>query len=129
MILVAMFLAACGKEKVSFDTLESARQKGKENAQWNAVQFRAASPYANYSIDAMTDSTMTADCPQGDGWASVHLINPDNPNNRITLKCSTASNAIGCLTDADFKTKSYAGDDGNCQKTDKVPFPLPTLKK
>lgn len=72
---------------------------------------------------------MTASYPQGDGWSSVKLVNPDNPNTKIGLKCSTVSNAVGCLADNDFKSKAYAGDDGSCQPTDKVPFPLPTLKK
>lgn len=128
-ISTVLAVAACAPEKVSFDTLESARTKAKENATWNAVQYRASSPFVSYSIDSTTDSTMTASCPQGDGWASVKLINPDDPTEKIGLKCSTVSNAVGCMTDNDFKSKDYANDDGYCQSLSKVPFPLPTLKK
>jgi len=128
-IAIASALAACN-EKVSFDTLETARNQGKANAEWNAQAFRAASPeFANTAIVAQTDSTMLADCPQGDGWASVKLINKDNPAQKIGLKCSTVSGSVGCLTDADFAKKSYSGDDGRCQGTDKVPFPIPKIAK
>lgn len=113
---LAMTVTACDI-KANFGTLESARTKAKENATWNAVQYRAASPYADWAIDATTDSTITAGCPQGDGWASVKLVDGTDPNNKISLKCSTFSNAVGCLTDKDFKSKSYAGDDGQCRRS------------
>lgn len=126
---IAVSVAACGPENVSHDTLEASRTKSKENATWNAMQYRATADLANYSISASTDSIMSVSCPQGDGWASVQLLNNDNPNIKIGLKCSTLSGDIGCLPDADFKLKTYASDDVTCQTTDKVPFPLPTLKK
>lgn len=130
-LLAIVALSACsGPETVSFDTLESSRTKAKENAVWNATQYRAAAGNLNeYSIDAMTDSSMVATCPQGDGWVSVKLVNNTNPASKIGLKCSTVSNAIGCLSENDFKGKSFAGDDGSCQPVTKVPFPTPTLKK
>lgn len=40
-------------------------------------------------------------------------------------KCSTVSAALGCYTKADFVTKPFAKDEGTCQPTNKVPFPLP----
>jgi hypothetical protein len=121
-------LAACGPDKVSFDTLESARTQGKANAEFNATVYRAAQKY-DANIVAQTDSTMTPECPQGDGWASVKLIDNTNPARQVGLKCSTVSGSVGCMTDAEFKTKVYAGDDGRCQATDKVPFPLPKIAK
>ena len=128
--ITAALLSACGKDKVSFDTLETARTQGKANVEFNAQGFRAANPqFANTSIVAQTDSTMTPDCPQGDGWGSVKLISKDNPSVQIGLKCSTISGAVGCLLDKDFQTKAYAGDDGRCQPVDKVPFPLPKVAK
>jgi len=129
-IAAAAALSACKKEEVSFDTLETARTQGKANAEWNAQGYRAANPqYANTAIVAQTDSSMTPDCPQGDGWASVKLVSKDNPANKLGLKCSTVSGAVGCLTDQEFATKSYAGDDGRCQETSKVPFPIPKIAK
>lgn len=124
---IAMVLSGCSKD-VSFDTLESARSQGKANAEFNATVFRAANKY-DANIIAQTDSTMTPKCPQGDGWASVRLVDNTNPARVVGLKCSTISGSVGCMTDADFKTKVYAGDDGNCQPVEKVPFPLPKIAK
>lgn len=129
-IVLATSLAACGPDKVSFDTLETARAQGKSNVEFNAQVFRSANPqYANHSIVAQTDSTMTAECPQGDGWGSVKLLDKTNPALVTALKCSTVSGSVGCLTDKDFQTKAYAGDDGKCQLTSKVPFPIPKIAK
>ena len=129
-LLVVVTLAACSKNEVGFDTLETARTQGKTNAEFNAMNFRAANPsYSNTSLIAQTDSTMAADCPQGDGWASVKLIDKANPAAQVGLKCSTVSGAVGCLTDKDFQTKPYASDDGRCQPSTKVPFPLPKIAK
>lgn len=126
----AMALTACGSKDVSFDTLETSRTQGKANAEFSAQVFRANNPqYANTSIIAQTDSTMAPSCPQGDGWASVKLVSKDNPAIAIGLKCSTVSGAVGCMTDKDFQTKTYAGDDGRCQPVEKVPFPLPKVAK
>lgn len=123
-------LAACTKKEVSFDTLETSRTQGKANAEFSAQAFRATNPqFSNTAIVAQTDSSMTPDCPQGDGWASVKLVNKDNPAQAVGLKCSTVSAAVGCMTDADFQKKSYAGDDGRCQPVEKVPFPLPKVAK
>jgi hypothetical protein len=127
--VLAILVAACSKDKVSFDTLETARTQGKANAEFNAQAFRAANPvYANTAIIAQTDSTMTPECPQGDGWASAKLVDKTN-NGVVGLKCSTISGAVGCLTEKDFTSKPYAGDDGRCQATDKVPFPIPKIAK
>jgi hypothetical protein len=45
----------------------------------------------------------------------------------LQLKCSTVSKSVGCLESKDFKTKPFATDDGKCQSTDKVPFPIPKV--
>jgi hypothetical protein len=66
------------------------------------------------------------DCPQGDGWASIDFMAKDM---RMTysVKCSTVSLALGCMTGDDFKKKQYAEEEGHCQNLNKVPFPLPKL--
>ncbi len=129
LITLACALSAC-KQDVSFDTLETARTQGKANAEWNAQGYRAANPqYANTAIIAQTDSSMTPDCPQGDGWGSVKLVDKADLSRKLGLKCSTVSGAVGCLTEQEFATKSYAGDDGRCQDVSKVPFPIPKIAK
>jgi len=129
-IAISATLAACGPQKVSFDTLETARTQGKANAEFNAQMFRSGNPaFANAAIVAQTDSSMTPECPQGDGWASVKMIAKENPGVQVGLKCSTVSGSVGCMTDSDFDKKSYASDDGRCQPTDKVPFPIPKIAK
>ena len=127
--VAAAALSACN-EKVSFDTLETARTQAKANAEFNAQMYRSNNPQlSNTSIIAQTDSTMVADCPQGDGWASVKLVDKANPAAYLDLKCSTVSGAVGCLKSSEFISKPYAADDGRCQSQDKVPFPIPKIAK
>jgi hypothetical protein len=126
----ACVLAACGPSKVSFDTLETNRSNAKSNAEYNAQAFRAASPvYTNFALEVQGYSTQSPECQQGDGWASAKLVDKANPANKIALKCSTVSGTVGCMTQLDFQTKSYASDDGRCQPTSKVPFPIPKIAK
>lgn len=129
-LIAAAAITACGKKEVSFDTLETNRANAKANAEYNAAGFRATSPqYANMAIESQGDSTQTPICPQGDGWASARLVDKTNPAIKIALKCSTVSGAIGCISASDFQTKPYAADDGQCQETSKVPFPIPKIAK
>jgi hypothetical protein len=126
-IIGAFALAGCGKEKVSFNTLEDARGTARANAEWNAATWRAQT-HAGYDIVSRGDSTQTPECPQGDGWASIDLIHP-NKRDKVSLVCSTVSGNIGCLEKEDFKSKKYSNENNNCQSTDKVPFPLPKIAK
>lgn len=127
--LLALF-SGCSKNEVSFDTLELARATAKSNAEYNAQVFRAGSPqYANYALETQGDSTQRPDCPQGDGWASAKMVDKANPAVKVAIKCSTVSGSVGCLLQTDFATKPYAADDGQCQSTTKVPFPLPKIAK
>lgn len=126
-ILMLSMLTSCGKEKVSFKTLEDARSQARENAEWNATNWRAKG-HSDFDIVSRGDSSQTPECPQGDGWASIDLIAPDKTK-KILLKCSTVSGNIGCLEANDFKGKPYAQEDGKCQDISKVPFPLPKIVK
>lgn len=105
--------------------MEDARGTAKENAKWNAQKWRSQL-YPSWDIVGRGDSTQTPECPQGDGWASIDLVSPEK-NRIIKLKCSTVSSNIGCLEQDDFKSKSYAMEDGKCQDVSKVPFPLPKV--
>lgn len=122
-------LSGCGPKEVSFDTTETARAQALENAQYNAIKFRSTSPqYAGFSIQMQGDSSQTASCPQGDGFASGKLVSPE-ANKVVRIKCSTISATVGCMLDEEFKTKNYAEDDGRCQPTSKVPFPITKIAK
>lgn len=123
-------LAACGQQDVSFDTLETARKQAKENAEFNARAWRSQTPaMAELSLISRGDSTQAPNCPQGDGWASIDVVDPKTALVRAKLKCSTVSDSVGCRTDPDFKASPYANEDGRCQSTSKVPHPLPKIQK
>lgn len=129
--LIAVSLVACGPEKVSNDTLENARATVKSNVGFNAQLYRAANPRftADFSIIDRSDTSQTAECPQGDGWAQVSIMKVDGKQvDKTVLMCSTYSSSVGCFRQEDFdKDKQLAGQDGPCNKN--VPFPIPVLKK
>ncbi|MCK9394184.1 MAG: hypothetical protein M0Q44_01160 [Methylobacter sp.] len=119
-------LPAC-KDELSFESVESGRVQANENSEFNAKAFRQTHPeYAGYSISMRGDSTQSAKCGQGDGWASIDLVKVEE-GKKVALKCSTVSAATGCMTDADFKARSYASQDGQCDSS--LPFPLPKIQK
>lgn len=128
-ILTALVLSACSsQEDISFDTVEAGRKTANENAEYNAKVYRATHPeFANYSILGASDSTQSNKCGQGDGWETLTLVKSDTPSVKIPLKCSTVSAALGCMLDAEFKTKTYAGQDGKCDTS--LPYPLPKIEK
>jgi hypothetical protein len=136
--LSATFIAGCGQKEVAFDTLEDARAQARANGLWNAKMYVAENPrFDNHQIVSHGDSSQTPACPQGDGWASVSIMKLLEPApgekkgviEKFTAKCSTVSGTVGCYLDADFKKKAYANEDGQCQPTSKVPFPLPKIAK
>jgi PBP1b-binding outer membrane lipoprotein LpoB len=125
----ALALTACSKD-VSFDTLENARKQAKENAEFNARAWRSQLPaMAELSLISRGDSTQAPACPQGDGWATIDVVDQKTAAVRVKLKCSTVSDSVGCRADADFKASPFANEDGRCQSTDKVPHPLPKIAK
>lgn len=127
-MLLAFVLAAatsCSKkEQVSLSTLEDARKQAKENVVYVAQTFRAENQVLTEGLEivARGDSTQDYDCPQGDGWASVDLINKETKKVQMKIKCSTFSLALGCMEESDFSKKRYAGEENHCsEKVDKVP--------
>jgi type II secretory pathway pseudopilin PulG len=130
--LIGILASGCAPEKkpqVAFETVEQARAQARDNAGYNAQMYRANSPqYQTYNVQNNGDSSQSNECPQGDGWASLKLVNPNNVKDIVNIKCSTVSGGIGCLLADEFKSKpAYSGDEGNCQPTNKVPFPLPKI--
>lgn len=134
--LTAM-LVACGKQNeapdpVSFATLEDARAQARSNGEYNAQLYRAENPRfdGRFKIVSHGDSTQSNACPQGDGWASNTIMAVDaKVIEKYKIKCSTVSATLGCYLDEDFAKKSFAAEEGKCQPTSKVPFPLPKLTK
>lgn len=126
MLITAITLASCAQEKASFETIEKNRKTAIENAEFNAKQFRLKNPnFQQWGLISDGDSTISPTCPQGDGWATLSLVG--NDGRTVKIKCSTYSPNIQCLTAADFKTKSYAAQDGICNRD--VPNPLPKIVK
>jgi hypothetical protein len=122
-------MSGCSNKTVSFDTLEEAKVTARENSLFNAQRYRAENPdVKDFSAVSNGDSSQTSDCPQGDGWATLKLFSPD-ATRKIALKCSTVSGATGCLREEEFKTKPFASEDGHCQPTTVVPFPLKKIQK
>ncbi len=126
LMFIAILLSACA-DNVSFSTLETARKQAHDNALINAKTWRSQTiAYAKLSIIANGDSSQKPNCPQGDGWASIDLVN-DNGTVVTSLKCSTVSRSVGCRANDQFKASPYANEDGWCQATSKVPFPIPKI--
>ncbi len=129
-VLAVLAITACDSQpKISFDTVESARVQVNENAEFNAKNFRQLHPEFNsYSINMRGDSTQSDKCGQGDGWASIELIKLEGDQKLVKkLKCSTVSSALGCMPEEDFKTRSYASEEGQCNES--IPFPVPKIQK
>lgn len=126
-------LTACGKkeEPVAFATLEDARAQARANGEYNAQLYRAENPrFTDHKIVSHGDSTQSPECPQGDGWTSNTIMSVNGKEvEKFKVKCSTVSASLGCYLDADFAKKPFAAEEGHCQNTNKVPFPLPKLAK
>lgn len=125
-LLAVLALAGCfGSDKVSFDTLETQRAIANDNSRYNAQKWRAENGFEVLNILARGDSTQQANCPQGDGWASVDLINTKTKAPEVKLKCSTVSGEVGCVKEDDFKGRAVLAKQENSCNPD-IPK---TLKK
>jgi hypothetical protein len=112
-LVTAALLTACGKQEVSFDTLETQRSIANDNSRYNAQKWRAENGYEALNILGRGDSTQQASCPQGDGWASVDLIDAKTKAVQEKLKCSTVSGNLGCYKDGDFKARAVLAKQEN----------------
>jgi hypothetical protein len=120
---ILLGLTACGPKEESFDVLEQQRSIASENAKFNAVRYRAEY-WPTATIYSRGDSTQSKTCPQGDGWASIDLL--EQGKVVAELKCSTVSGNIACMTGKDFKARAqYAEQDGKCNG--ELPYPLKKL--
>lgn len=128
-LALGTIVTACGKpsKEVSFDALETARGIANDNSKFNAQKWRAENGYEKNPILARGDSTQQTNCPQGDGWASVDLIDPATKQTTIQLKCSTVSPNVGCMTSSDFKSRAvYASTENKCNPD--IPYPMKKIE-
>ncbi len=122
---VAMLTACGGNKEVSWDTQETQRKIAIENSKFNARKFKTDNTqYSALNIMGRGDSTIGKNCANGDGWASVDLVD-ENGQVSVKLKCSTASATIGCMTKADFETRPYATEEKQCNPD--LPVPMPAI--
>ena len=104
-VAIACMFQGCDGKKVSSDKAEQNMAIAKANATRNAKLFIANDPrYAQYGVVSNGDSSINEKCPNGDGWATIQLISPDNTET-VELKCSSTSLARGCLTTDEFKKR------------------------
>lgn len=114
-LAATLVLVACGDQGVSFETLETQRAVANANSRYNAQAWRAENGHERLGILTRGDSTQQAKCPQGDGWASVDLTDPNTKQPAIALKCSTVSANIGCIRAEDFKARAVlARQENSC---------------
>ena len=71
--LALTVLAGCSKEEVSsFNTVEEQRAQGRANAGAAAADYQRQNPrILGWEAIVKADTTHSAKCPQGDGWAEV----------------------------------------------------------
>lgn len=135
-------LAACGKVEEPVQAvpveppmigleLEGNRQASVDNAKLAYRQYAADNPrLKGYQYVGHHDSSITPNCPQGDGWASGSAMKSDGSTiiDKIPMICSTYSPAIGCYRKEDFDAHpKLAGEDGVCADPQIVPRVLPKL--
>ena len=118
----------------TFQFLEDQRTIATDNATMAAQEYRANNPrLAGMKIVPHTDSTISASCPSGDGWASLTMMDSKDGGNRTTdiekikIKCSTVSLNLGCYLEKDFENKPFAQEEGRCNTS--LPSPLPKIGK
>lgn len=138
--LVLAGLGACQKapELSSFQTVEEQRAQGRANAGMVAAEYQRQNPrIQGWEAIVKADSSHTAACPQGDGWAEVVFMRAERADNstknlqieKATVMCSTVSFNEGCVMVSPvnnwdkFPKKSMDGVCGDAN----VPMPLPKV--
>lgn len=136
-------LAACSPppapEPASFATVEEQRAQGRANATMVAAEYQRQNPrIQGWESIVKADSSHTAKCPQGDGWAEVVFMRTERAEGstknlqieKATVMCSTVSFNEGCVMVApvnNWDKHPKKGMDGSCAPTTEVPMPLPKV--
>jgi hypothetical protein len=130
-----ILLAGCGKAKeepVPTAVVDQNMVTTRLNAQKNANSYFPVL-YPSGTVDTklgtptrilmQSDSTVSQACRFGDGWASGEV--QFDTGKTLKVKCQTngtGKGINGCMTAAEFETKTYKGEEGTCQN-------LPNLEK
>ena len=124
-LLAAVAACRSSERKASFGDVEKSRAQARANATALAENWQKANGFELYKLDVRDDSTIGPDCPQGDGWADVAVVDKTTQQTVRMLKCSTASESLGCMTVATFNGTPHQHEDGTCNKA--IPLPLPKV--
>lgn len=124
-VAATVALVACGADKVPQDIVDTNMTTTRINAQKNASSWYGT-VYPEGMVDvqrgkpirilAQSDSTVSAQCRHGDGWASA-VVNFEG-GKTLDVKCQTNGSGKGingCMTKGEFETKTYKGEEGTCQ--------------
>lgn len=139
-LAIIALLSACGKPEVaSFNTVEEQRAQGRANAGMVASEYQRQNPrIQGWETIVKADTSHTADCPQGDGWAEVVFMRANREEGKTknleiekaTVMCSTVSFNEGCVMVApsnNWDKHPKKKMDGACAPTTEVPMPLPKV--
>jgi predicted small lipoprotein YifL len=142
-LLALTALVACDEKapppSASFSTVEEQRAQGRSNAGAAAAEYQKQNPrLQGWESIVKADTTHSAACPQGDGWAEVVFMRTERTEGstknlqieKATTMCSTVSTVQGCVmvSPADNWSKHPGkAQDGSCASTSEVPMPLPKV--
>jgi hypothetical protein len=127
-LLTATSIAACrsSDRKVSFSDVEKSRTQARANVSHLAETWQKANGFELYKLDVRDDPTIGPDCPQGDGWAEVAVVDKTTQQTVRLLKCSTTTASLGCMTAGTFDGTPHQREEGTCNKG--IPLPLPKVE-
>lgn len=138
-IAALLSLTACSKDPASFATVEEQRAQGRSNASMVASEYQRQNPrIQGWEAIVKADSSHTAGCPQGDGWAEVVFMRAERTEGstknlqveKATVMCSTVSFNEGCVMVApvnNWDKHPKKSMDGQCAPLTEVPMPLPKV--
>jgi hypothetical protein len=155
-LAAALFMSACGDKPTvedvmrnsghvhkdnsfSYQTVEEQKAQGRANAAATASEYQRQNPrIQGWDSIVKADVTHSSTCPQGDGWAEVVFMRTEREEGKTknlqiekaTVMCSTISLNSGCVMVAPVDNWSKDPrkiQDGICQSTRDVPFPLPKV--
>lgn len=119
-------ISACSGSLASSDEMEIARTVANANAKFNAIKWRGDNGFENLTVYGRGDSTQQPKCPQGDGWASIDLLD-ENKRAAVKLKCSTFSASVGCYAEKDFAARPQLSNQENTC-SNQVSYPMKKLE-
>lgn len=121
----ALVLAACGSKEVPQDIVDQNMTITRLNAQKNADSyFPIAYPSGTVDVKLGTpsrilmqsDSTVSKECRNGDGWASGEIQFDTGKARQVKCQTNGTGKGInGCMTKDEFMGKTYKDEEGKCQ--------------